>query len=139
MIVYYKEKNAVQQININLNPIPPNQHAFNTSKYNKSIMNSPILITHIVIAALLTSFYALKSIDYEEGISMYRFLFVYHVIAVPICKILTALVILYTNPGMWNLMFRDFLNLQNPHLVHVHEWLKYLFWKSVCFSTRGHP
>ena len=120
-IEYYKEKNLVQQININMGP---NQHVFNTSKHNKSILTSPAMLSYFFMLIL---YFVLAPLKYgldirEEGTTALIKYFYWTVLMPLILKIILPSIILYNNPGMWNLMFRtikDFFHLQNPpHLVH---------------------
>ena len=121
VIEYYKHKNLVQQININLGPNP----RFNTSKHNKSILTSPTMISvlFMFISGLIFGSVQNIGIFTEVKITKHKFAFFYWFAVFPLMhRIILPSIILYNNPGMRNLMFRsikDFFHLQNrPHLVH---------------------
>ena len=115
VIEYCKEKNLVQQINVNLNP---NQPVINNNKHNKSILNNPSMITNMSLLILSFLVLALITIDYEKDIMIYKSRFFFWLVVSPLIhKIFFPCIILYNNPGMRNMMFRtikDIFHLQNP-------------------------
>ena len=116
MIEHYKEKNLVQSININLGP---NQHLFNTSKYNKSILSTLSMVLFFVFMLFGVLFNRLTNRKYEEGgMSDYKYSLFYWQILSPILrKILFTFIILSTNPDMCKFIFktiREFVNFKNP-------------------------
>ena len=110
---HHKEKNRVQNINVNLGG---NQHAFNTSKYNKPILSGLNITALLLIAVISLVIHSQRNMHNKYPM---MFWYIYHPI---LHGILFPLVILFTNRNMLNFMFnaiRNFLNLQNPpHLVH---------------------
>ena len=124
IVEHYKEKNLVENVQVNLGP---NQHLFNTSKYNKSVFNIKILVVFLIVicsvGVLLSLKYFTANMDHEEILLKYTtFIFLWWVCGPFLFSILIPIVFLFSNTDFRNFMFneiKDFFNIQSPpHFVH---------------------
>lgn len=104
IIAHYKEKNLVMHINLNLGQ---NQHVFNTSKYNKSIFKSPILISMTFIMFSVFVFLVfLPMFDMDEEISKYKLRFYLTITITILFRYVIPIIVLCNNPDMRKFMLR---------------------------------
>ena len=115
---HYKEKKIVQNIQVNLGQ---NQHLYNTSKYNKSIISLKILA---VACTLIMSygFFAFsykffkQNMDYDIVILKYKvYIFIVWMCSPLLFSILAPVLFLLSNTDFRSFMFKaimDFLHIQ---------------------------
>ena len=94
--IYYKEKNIVQQLN--LNPLQ-----LNNVKYNKSVFNTPMLI----VVGLTLSLIGISILFWKDinGMSAYESRFHYNNVLLGIIKLFFPLIALSINNDMRHFMY----------------------------------
>ena len=105
IIIYQKEKNLVQQLNLNQNQ--NHQVVFNNVQYNKSLCKSPIFIGLTMTFFIVLAFRIVLGLfwfDLDDETSTYIILFFFLIKNLVIIKLIIPIIVLFNNQDMRTFM-----------------------------------